>query len=319
MSNQSDAYGRAYEYACLIGLYRYISAYRPCEIVKNDNYQYDLEKWNEMSNETQEIMCFSASSAIKRLDCLEPNICDKKTAEVLTLSLQADSRGEEGDVRDILLSIESIGWEIGLSIKHNHFAVKHSRLAKTLDFGHRWFGNPCSNTYWDAISSIFEYLNECSASQEKWSDLEDKASDVYVPLLTAFINEIKHQCEIDPQTPKKMVEYLLGEFDFYKIISLDSKHTTLIESFNLHGTLNKPSPTKVPEIQIPIVDLPTRIYEIGFKENSQNTVEMIMNNGWQFNFRIHNASTYVETSLKFDIQIIGLPASIICIECPWED
>lgn len=40
---------------------------------------------------------------------------------------------------------------------------------------------------------------------------------------------------------------------------------------------------------------------------------MYLDNGWQFSFRIHNASTKVETSLKFDIQIIGMPASIITI------
>ena len=98
-----------------------------------------------------------------------------------------------------------------------------------------------------------------------------------------------------------MVEYLLGEFDFYKVISLDSKRLTQIESFNLHGHLNKPSSKAKPEIEIPLIELPTKIVSIDFKENSQTTIEMIMNNGWQFSFRIHNASTYVETSLKFDI------------------
>ena len=42
-----------------------------------------------------------------------------------------------------------------------------------------------------------------------------------------------------------------------------------------------------------------------------------MDEGWQFSFRIHNASTYVENSLKFDIQIVGMPASIISIDCMW--
>jgi hypothetical protein len=42
-----------------------------------------------------------------------------------------------------------------------------------------------------------------------------------------------------------------------------------------------------------------------------------MDGGWQFNFRIHNASTYVEPSLKFDIQIIGMPTTIISINCSW--
>ena len=115
-----------------------------------------------------------------------------------------------------------------------------------------------------------------------------------------------------------MVEYLLGEFDFYKIISMDDRRTTQIQTFNLHGTLNQSSKNVTPSIEIPITNLPTRIVNLGFKPNSKNTVELYMDNGWQFNFRIHNASTLVETSLKFDIQIIGMPTTIISINCSWK-
>ena len=54
-----------------------------------------------------------------------------------------------------------------------------------------------------------------------------------------------------------------------------------------------------------------------FKTNSSNTVEMYLNNGWQLSFRIHNASSKVEPSLKFDVQFIGMPISILNIECKW--
>ncbi|WP_386698102.1 HaeIII family restriction endonuclease [Lonepinella sp. MS14436] len=39
---------------------------------------------------------------------------------------------------------------------------------------------------------------------------------------------------------------------------------------------------------------------------------------WQFSFRIHNASTKVEPSLKFDIQFIGMPTAIVSIDCKWQ-
>jgi hypothetical protein len=122
---------------------------------------------------------------------------------------------------------------------------------------------------------------------------------------------------VDSTVPRKMVEYLLGEFDFYKVISIDSKRITRIQTYNLHGNLNQPSRTNKPKIQVPVASLPTRIVSFDFKLNSTNTVELCMDGGWQFSFRIHNASTYVETSLKFDIQIIGMPASIISINCSW--
>jgi len=44
---------------------------------------------------------------------------------------------------------------------------------------------------------------------------------------------------------------------------------------------------------------------------------MYLNNGWQLSFRIHNASTIVEPSLKFDVQLIGMPVTILSIECQW--
>lgn len=49
-----------------------------------------------------------------------------------------------------------------------------------------------------------------------------------------------------------------------------------------------------------------------------NTVELYMDGGWQFTFRIHNAETYVIPSLKFDIQIVGMPTAIITINCLWK-
>lgn len=132
------------------------------------------------------------------------------------------------------------------------------------------------------------------------------------------MDEINRQNKMDSKIPKKMVEYLLGEFDFYKVISMDARRTTQIQAFNIHGTLNQSSKSAKPAIEIPITNLPTRIVSLEFKPSSKNTVELYMDNGWQFSFRIHNASTLVETSLKFDIQIIGMPTTIISINCSWK-
>ena len=60
------------------------------------------------------------------------------------------------------------------------------------------------------------------------------------------------------------------------------------------------------------------IIHLDFASGKLNTIELCMDGGWQFSFRIHNASTYVETSLKFDIQIVGMPTAIITINYFWE-
>ena len=114
-----------------------------------------------------------------------------------------------------------------------------------------------------------------------------------------------------------MVEYLVGTKDYYKIVSRDSKRLSVVETFNLHGTLNKPSNVKISAITVPVVNLPTELVALKFKTGSKNTVEMYLNNGWQLSFRIHSASTKVEPSLKFDIQFIGMPVSVLSIECKW--
>ena len=64
---------------------------------------------------------------------LEPRMAEVDSDE-LTLEFQKDGQGVKGDVRDIVIKRKNIEWEIGLSIKHNHDAVKHSRLSHKLDF-----------------------------------------------------------------------------------------------------------------------------------------------------------------------------------------
>ncbi|MBQ9716287.1 MAG: HaeIII family restriction endonuclease [Clostridia bacterium] len=317
MSNQSNNQGRAYEYICLITLRNEISKYRSVEIEYSTAFNACATAYENIDFEFQEILKESAKSAVETIFDMEPMILEP-SEDILSLKLQTDNEGKSGDVRDIVISRKDVKWEIGLSIKHNHFAVKHSRLGKSLDFGAKWFDVPCSQDYWNTIKPIFDYLSEQKSLGKKWSELPSKDLQVYIPLLQAFMDEIKKSNNNDSNVPSKMVEYLLGEFDFYKVISIDSKRITQIQTYNLHGKLNQPSRKNKPKIQIPVASLPTRIVNFDFKPNSTNTVELYMDSGWQFSFRIHNASTKVEPSLKFDIQIVGMPATIISINCSWK-
>lgn len=317
MSVQSNNQGRAYEYICLLTLNEEINKIRKSKIIENSAFIAAQNAWNSVDYSLQSILKESANAVVATIFDMEPMIIED-CEDILTLKIQTDNEGKEGDVRDVLISRSDVCWEIGLSIKHNHFAVKHSRLGRNLDFGKKWFGVPCSQTYWDNIKPIFDYLAKQVAQNKNWNELENKSQDVYIPLLNAFMNEIKNSTIQNPSVPQKMVEYLLGEFDFYKVISIDSKRITQIQSYNLHGGLNKSTKIISPKIKIPVVMLPTRIVSFDFKPNSSNTVELYMDGGWQFNFRIHNASTKVEQSLKFDIQIIGMPTTIISINCSWK-
>lgn len=316
MSEQSNNIGRAFEYICMITLSQEISRFRKTAIDKNSAYHSALRAWNLMDTAFQTISRESAIATVTTLFDMEPMIIEQSD-DVLSIKIQNDKEGIEGDVRDIVLTRKEFRWEIGLSIKHNHFAVKHSRLAKKLDFGAKWYGIPCSKKYWESIDPIFMRLEQEKSLGHAWRDLKDKNISIYVPLLNAFMTEIKQSNKTHPDVPQKMVEYLLGEFDFYKIISIDSRRTTKIQSYNLHGQLNHSTRMIKPNIVVPLATLPSRIVSMEFKPNSSNTVELYMDGGWQFSFRIHNAATMVEPSLKFDIQIIGMPATIISIDCKW--
>lgn len=317
MSEQSNNQGRAYEYICILTLCEEIKKVRHAMIQENSALKANLNAWNSITPILQNVLKESAKATTNTIFDMEPMLLEKGE-DLVVLTCQTDKEGKEGDVRDIVITRKDVKWEIGLSIKHNHFAVKHSRLGKSLDFGAKWFNVPCSQKYWNEIKPIFDYLSEQKTLDKKWSDLPSKDKQVYVPILQAFIREIIKSNSVDSNVPRKMVEYLLGEFDFYKVISIDSKRITQIQTYNLHGKLNQATCSNKPKIKIPIASLPKRIVNFDFKPNSTNTVELYMDGGWQFNFRIHNASTKVETSLKFDIQIVGMPATIISINCSWK-
>ena len=314
---KSNDQGRAYEYAWMQTLYDTISVLRKTRIVENSSLITNKKSWSIMDNEMKEIFMTSAEAAIDMIMELEPRLGEDDNDELL-FEFQKDGKGVKGDVRDIVIKREDIEWEIGLSIKHNHEAIKHSRLSHRLDFGKEWFGIPCSDSYWESVRPIFDKLKEEKGKNAKWSDIKDKEQSVYIPLLQAFMDEIKRSYKNDQNIPRKMVEYLIGIKDYYKIVSDDNKRLTLVHTFNMHDMLNKPAKNKKSEISVPVIELPTRLIALEFKPDSTNTVEMYLNNGWQLSFRIHNASSKVEPSLKFDVQFIGMPVSILNFECKWK-
>ena len=59
---------------------------------------------------------------------------DPRTLNAQRIVMQSDMRGTEGDVRDLL--IETGSETIGISAKHRHDALKHSRLSDNIDFGY---------------------------------------------------------------------------------------------------------------------------------------------------------------------------------------
>jgi hypothetical protein len=310
--------GKAYEYACVKALKELLESIRPIEIIENSSLTVAHDRYNEIPKTEQDKMIKSAIAGIKTIMEMEPKI-EEDGNDKLTISLQPDNVAISGDVRDILIIRRSIEWEIGISVKHNHAALKHSRLSKTIDFGKEWLDIDCNKNYFNEIAPIFDNLLLLKEKHKKWSEISNKSDTVYLPILNAFMRELNSLYEKHKNiVAEKLVIYLIGSNgkDYYKIIHRNNNKVK-IQPFNIYGTLNKKATNKEPSIKYRKIKFPTKIIDLSLKENSKTTVVLTMDNGWAITFRIHNAESNVVPSLKFDIQLLGQPADLYYKEVDW--
>jgi len=227
----------------------------------------------------------------------EKSLLEKKPSAIW---LPSDAVGQKGDVRDVVISTET--GEIGISCKTNHDAFKHSRLSGKADFVKSWGLDEagCSPEYWSEIRPIFESLRvirENSNRMARWDDVTDVPGRFYWPVLDAFEREILRldaASTSEPTIASKLVTYLIGVKDFYKVTVRPS--VVELQGFNLGGTL---AVTKT--------RLPNQIIGIDKLNGGKYSKTIRFNRGFTFNFRIHSASSRVESSLKFDVTAISLP------------
>lgn len=302
--------GKAFEYALATAYSTYLQEQGVfLDLVEDDAYKTAKKFYDSVSFVERKKFDYCAALTIDSIVKLEPGLKYVGNAnQKLQIYISPDDAGEKGDVRDIVFERENPRWEIGFSAKNNNDAVKHSRLSSILDFGLSWFEVPCSQTYWNEIKPIFEYVQKQKNIGRTWDDLgDDKKELVYMPLLTAFRKELLRIDKNNSEIPQKLIKYLIGQYAFYKIIKDDSNNVVIVKAFNINGELNKQYGGVKSKFKIPKINLPTRIVEFEMKPDSDNTLHMIMDGGWEISFRIHNASTKVETSLKFDIKLLGNP------------
>lgn len=311
MANQT-VNGKAFEYALLLEFYQRLNKITSVSITENEPYQNAKGCFDSFVEDEQDIFRITASAAINFLIDIEPRLSNGISKEdVLVLEIVSDQAGQTGDVRDILIIRSLQKWEIGISAKNNHRAVKHSRLSLNIDFGEKWLGVPCSQNYFDEIKPIFDMLANLKASDKstKWTSIENMHQVVYIPILDAFRKELlRLDKENSSIVAENLVQYLIGNEDFYKVIKGNKK--VEIQAYNLSGTLNLPFENVKPKARIPKLKLPSRLIEIVYQDKSTTTLLVSLNEGWQISFRIHNASSRVEPSLKFDINLVSAPHTL---------
>lgn len=325
MALSNTEYGKAYEYACLMALRDRLSGRTDgrITILASDAYRTAQNAFEKAEAEgLSDKLVRAAKAAVRVIVRLEPQL--EYGNGDLELMIQTDAQGVAGDVRDVVCVREANGWETGISCKHNHHAVKHSRLSAAIDFGEKWLGIPCSRQYFDTIVPIFNELRDMRAEATEtgeplplWNDIPNKAERYYVPVLNAFLTELQNLAVENPGVPGKLVEYLLGRYDFYKVVTDDRHETTRVEAINIAGTLNQPANGHRSIVDVAKLRLPTRFYHTGRVPGSDNKAEIVCDEGWTLTMRIHNASGKVEPSLKFDVQLVSLPSSIHAQVEPW--
>lgn len=305
--------GKAFEYALLNAFLERLQTITNVSVIDNEPLKTAKKCFDTFNNTDKGLYNLNASFAVNFLIDLEPRLSNGiNKSDVLQLEIVSDKQGQIGDVRDVLAIRSLQKWEIGISAKNNHRAVKHSRLSNDINFGEKWLGVSCSENYFSEIKPIFDELAKlrtASKATQKWSTLGDYHTSVYVPILDAFKKEL---IRLDKENPgivaQRLVEYLIGNQDFYKVIK--GKNKVEIQAYNLHGTLSLPFENIKPKLKLQKLKLPNRLIEIVYQDNSQTTLLVSLTEGWQISFRIHNASSRIEPSLKFDINLMSSPHTL---------
>ncbi len=304
--------GKAFEYALLQELYERLHTLTTTRIIENTPYKTAKQYFDNFDADAQDAYRITSSAAINFLIDVEPRLSHAAGLDdILELEIVADARGQVGDVRDILTVRSQQSWEIGISAKNNHRAVKHPRLSPKIDFGQKWLGLPCSERYFDEIAPTFNMLADVRNNDKtaKWDAVGDVGLDVYKPVLDAFRAELMRLNEAHPlELSRRLLAYLIGEYDFYKVIRQRGK--VEIQAYNLHGSLNQGFKRVKPKAKIPILKLPNRLIEAVYKDNSHTTLIVSLDEGWQIAFRLHSAKSTVEPSLKFDINLLSTPYTL---------
>lgn len=310
--------GKAFEYACLKAIQeRLRDAGIAAAIDSGSPYQKAKGNYDAMDADGRRRYDLAAETAVRMIAGLEPCLLNGDGTIILRIAADVAAMGVDGDVRDVLCirsHMQNGSWEIGLSCKHNHEALRHPRITAGKDFGSDWVGIPCSADFMREISPVIDTLIEKGDRGVLWNTIPDKLELYYVPILRAYKEEIKRMCAAHSDVPARLVSYFFGANDFYKIIMKERASTTTVEGFNMHATLNKACGRIKPLTNIPLTKLPTRLIEADFKKEQGNTVDskttIILNfdNGWAISMRLHNKDKIARpTSLAWDVTLAGLP------------
>lgn len=279
--------GKAWEY----GLARSFARHMGIPLEENNPSRYGRHSYEQVDEQEQTAISVAADKAASFL-INHGKIVSQCPMHII---MQGDKRGCEGDVRDLI--IETAGHAIGISAKNRHADIKHPRIARKIDWPKEWMGVNATSSYWNDIDPIFTML--ATSKFKKWSNLPDKETNVYMPLLSAFKKELERQHEKRPACiAENFMKYMIGRDDFYKIAKNNDQVS--VQSFNMDGSLHWGEK----------VAWPDKIVNIEMRQGSKTTLEIIFRQGWALKLRLHNAEGVLTPSLKFAVGLYGQPTTL---------
>lgn len=308
--------GKAFEYACLIAFKSKIDECSSSEVIieESDQLHTARDAYEGLSETVKLNYDLAAKTAVKLIFPLEPKL--ENGDDTIMLTLLSDANGVNGDVRDLVCIRISEEWEIGISCKHNHEALKHPRITQSCDFGSDWVGYKCSD---DFINKMHTVLNPLDGSK-LWREIDNKFDNFYIPILKNYMSEITLLCKEHEDVPAKLLEYFFGTNDFYKVISQEKERQTKVMGFNLNGTMNKASGEIKPIYKVKKLHMPTRLIETRLKNEKQASIILTFDGGWEITMRIHNKDKEAKiTSLAWDVKLTGMPPDIYQQQRSWDE
>ncbi|MFK5706281.1 HaeIII family restriction endonuclease [Ligilactobacillus sp. LYQ139] len=314
MSASNMKNGKAFEYACLSELKRALEHMGKSVTVTQDKpFNTAKSKFLSLIDEQRKNYNLGAAAGIKLLLSLEPNLVNSKVPLNLSISPDSKAKGQKGDVRDVIAvrNGKNNKWEVGISCKHNHEALRHPRITKNLDFGTDWIGVPCSSSFFNNLKPVINTIKNYESQGMIWKKLNTNVKyDIYSKVCVCFKDEIEKLCtNTNQNVPQKLISYFFGSYDFYKIIMDEKSHSTDIQGFNVHGTLGKNYGNIRPRFKVGKTKLPSKLLEIQLKRKT--TLILDFDNGWSISMRIHNKQNEMKvTSLAWDVKLEGSPTGV---------
>ena len=204
----------------------------------------------------------------------------------------AGVRGDVTDIRTKFFSKDGVA-TVNVSLKHRHEALKHPRLTRVpewVDLANTKEAKQYLRNYENIWATFFQKGKELAPDARRFRelkavDLNFVEENLYKPLYT-LVASFLQQNAVTPSRVQQMFDFMVGKFDYVKFVDHDGK-------IEVRDFSDIPQPSSV-EVE----------YE------GSGYLYLQFDNGWRLSGRLHTATEWLKTSIKFDIQPVNLDSVV---------